>query len=160
MHERRDIVSFPLSFMSTPSTAIAPNKEFTLMLGDSPLIVRTGMLGNQANATVLCQMGDTVVMGNITLSAKARAGVDFLPLQVVFQEKFYAGGKIAGSRFRKREGRPSDDFVLMARVVDRGLRPMILKYFYNDIQIFCTVLSYDFEHEHDVIAANAANLAT
>ncbi|TSC97214.1 MAG: polyribonucleotide nucleotidyltransferase [Candidatus Peregrinibacteria bacterium Greene1014_49] len=107
------------------------------MLGDSPLIVRTGMLANQANASVLCQMGDTVVMGNVTLSAKARAGVDFLPLQVVFQEKFYAGGKIAGSRFRKREGRPSDNFVLMARVVDRGLRPMILKHIRNDIQVFC-----------------------
>ncbi len=129
------------------------------MLGDSPLIVRTGMLGNQANATVLCQMGDTVVMGNLTLSAKARAGVDFLPLQVVFQEKFYAGGKIAGSRFRKREGRPSDDFVLMARVVDRGLRPMILKHIRNDIQVFCTVLSYDFENEYDVAGANAASLA-
>lgn len=146
--------------MSTSSSsAIAPNKEYTLMLGDKPLIVRTGMLGNQANATVLCQMGDTVAMGNLTLSAKARDGVDFLPLQVVFQEKFYAGGKIAGSRFRKREGRPSDDFVLMGRVVDRGLRPMIQKSIRNDIQVFCTVLSYDFENEYDVAAANAASLA-
>lgn len=145
--------------MSTSLAAIAPNKEFTLMLGDSPLIVRTGMLANQANASVLCQMGDTVVMGNVTLSAKARAGVDFLPLQVVFQEKFYAGGKIAGSRFRKREGRPSDNFVLMARVVDRGLRPMILKHIRNDIQVFCTVLSYDFINEYDVAGANAASLA-
>ncbi len=93
------------------------------------------------------------------MSGKARAGVDFLPLQVVYQEKFYAGGKIAGSRFRKREGRPGDDYVLLARVIDRGLRPMFDKNLRKDIQVFCTVLSYDFEHEHDIVSGNAANLA-
>lgn len=135
-------------------------KEYSLELGDKPLLIRTGLLATQANASVVAQMGDTVVLGNCTVSAKPRDAIDFLPLQVVYQEKFYAGGKIAGSRFRKREGRPSDDFVLLARMVDRGLRPMFPKGLYNDIQIFCTVLSYDFEHEHDVVAANAANLAT
>lgn len=135
-------------------------KEYSLELGNKPLIIRTGLLATQANASVVAQMGDTVVLGNCTVSAKPRDAVDFLPLQVVYQEKFYAGGKIAGSRFRKREGRPSDNYVLLGRMVDRGLRPMFPKGFYNDIQIFCTVLSYDFEHEHDVIAANAANLAT
>src|SRR4030095_12688578 len=109
----------------------------------------------QANATVLAQMGDTVAMGNTTVSATERAGVDFLPLQVVYQEKYYAGGKIAGSRFRKREGRPSDDYVLLARVIDRGLRPMFDKNLRKDIQVFCTVLSYDFEHEHDIASGNA-----
>lgn len=135
------------------------NKEYTLTLGDAPFTVRTGQLATQANASVLCQMGDTVVLGNCTVSSRARDGVDFLPLQVVYQEKYYAGGKIAGSRFRKREGRPSDDFVLLARVIDRGLRPMFPKHIRNDIQVFATVLSYDFENNHDVIAANAANLA-
>jgi polyribonucleotide nucleotidyltransferase len=134
-------------------------KEYSLVLGDEPMIVRTGAWATQANATVLCQMGDTVAMGNCTLSSKARAGVDFLPLQVVYQEKFYAGGKIAGSRFRKREGRPGDGYVLLGRVVDRGLRPMFPKHLRRDIQVFCTVLSYDFIHEHDIAAANAANLA-
>lgn len=134
-------------------------KEYTLELGDERLIVRTGAVARQANASVLCQMGDTVVMSNVTVSDKARAGVDFLPLQLVYQEKFYAGGKIAGSRFRKREGRPGDAYVLLGRVIDRGLRPMLPKYMRNDIQVFCTVLSYDFEHEHDIAAANAANLA-
>jgi polyribonucleotide nucleotidyltransferase len=116
------------------------------------------MLGNQANATVLCQMGETVCMGNCTVS-KPREGIDFLPLQVVYQEKYYAGGRIAGSRFRKREGRPSDDYVLLGRVIDRGLRPMFPKHLRNDIQVFCTVLCYDFVAEHDIAAANAANLA-
>ncbi len=134
-------------------------KEYSLELGNQTLKVSTGEIGRQANATVLAQMGDTVCMGNITVSAKPREGVDFLPLQLVYQEKYYAGGKICGGRFRKREGRPSDDFVLLARVIDRGLRPMFPKYLRNDIQVFCTPLSYDFEHEHDVISANAASLA-
>ncbi len=134
-------------------------KEFTLMLGDAPMIVKTGQLATQANSSVLCQMGATVVLGNCTISSKARAGVDFLPLQVVYQEKYYAGGKICGSRFRKREGRPSDDYVLLARVIDRGLRPMFPKHMRQDIQVFSTVLSYDFENEHDIAGANAANLA-
>lgn len=140
--------------------SMSVQKEYSLELGDKPLIIRTGLLANQANASVVAQMGDTVVLGNCTVSAKPRDAIDFLPLQVVYQEKFYAGGKIAGSRFRKREGRPSDDYVLLARMVDRGLRPMFPKGLYNDIQIFCTVLSYDFEHGHDTVAANAANLAT
>src|SRR3989344_3556574 len=106
----------------------AQDKEYSLELGNEKLIIKTGLLANQANASVVCQMGDTVVLGNCTVSAKPRDGVDFLPLQVVFQEKFYAGGKIGGSRFRKLEGRPSDDYVLMARVVDRGLRPMLPKH--------------------------------
>ena len=146
--------------MSTSQTAaFAAQKEYKLELGDKPLVVRTGMIANQANATVLCQMGETVCMGNCTVSSRAREGVNFLPLQVVYQEKYYAGGKIAGSRFRKREGRPADNYVLMGRVVDRGLRPMLPKHLRRDIQVFCTVLSYDFENEHDVASSNAANLA-
>lgn len=153
-------VSFPIYRMSTAQTAaFAAQKEFTLELGDTPLIVRTGLLANQASGTVLCQMGDTVCMSNCTVSSRAREGVDFLPLQVVYQEKYYAGGRIAGGRFRKREGRPGDDYVLMGRMVDRGLRPMLPKQLRRDIQVFCTVLSYDFEHEHDIASANAANLA-
>lgn len=140
-------------------TAIAPNKEYTVELGDQKLVFKTGMLASQANATVLCQMGDTVCMSNVTTSSQARDGVDFLPLQVVYQEKFYAAGKVAGSRFRKREGRPADDFVLTARVIDRGLRPMFAKTIHNDIQVFCTVLSYDFDSEHDIASANSASLA-
>ncbi|TSC58372.1 MAG: polyribonucleotide nucleotidyltransferase [Candidatus Peregrinibacteria bacterium Greene0416_19] len=141
------------------SSFLEPQREFTLELGDEKLMIRTGAIANQANASVFCQMGDTVALGNVTLSATAREGVDFLPLQVVYQEKYYAGGVIGGSRFRKREGRPSDDAVLLGRVIDRGLRPMFPKHFHRDIQVFCTVMSYDFEHEHDVVSANAANIA-
>ncbi len=140
-------------------TFLSPQREFSLELGDKKLTVRTGAIANQANASVLCQTGDTIALANCTVSATARVGVDFLPLQVVYQEKYYAGGFIAGSRFRKREGRPSDDYVLLGRQIDRGLRPMFPKHFHRDIQVFCTVLSYDVENEHDVASANAANLA-
>jgi len=147
-----------MPILSRPPSA-SVQKDFTLMLGDLEMKFSTGLIGTQANATVLCQMGGTVAMGNVTVSAKPRVGVDFLPLQVVFQEKYYAGGRIGGSRFRKREGRPADQFVLLGRVVDRGLRPMLPKHIRNDIQVFCTVLSYDNEQEYDIAAANAANLA-
>ncbi|MBI2635762.1 polyribonucleotide nucleotidyltransferase [Candidatus Peregrinibacteria bacterium] len=138
---------------------LSPQKEYSLELGNQTLIVKLGAIANQANASVICRLGDTIALGNCTVSAKAREGVDFLPLQVVYQEKYYAGGKIAGSRFRKREGRPGDDYILLGRVIDRGLRPMIDKNIRRDIQVFCTVLSYDFEHEHDIVSGNAANLA-
>ena len=140
-------------------SAIATNKEYTVEVGGQKLVFKTGMLAAQANATVVAQMGDTVCMSNCTTSRTARDGVTFLPLQVVYQEKFYAAGKVAGSRFRKREGRPADPFVLTARVIDRGLRPMFAKTIHNDIQVFCTVLSYDFDNEHDMLSANAASLA-
>ncbi len=135
------------------------SKQFTLELGDKKLTIETGQVARQANGSVVCTMGGTVVLGTTTISAKPRDGVDFLPLQVVYQEKYYAGGKIAGSRFRKREGRPGDDYVLLARVIDRGLRPMFPKNVRNDIQVMCTILSYDFENEHDIVSANAANLS-
>ena len=141
------------------SSAIAENKEYTVDVGDQKFVFKTGMLAAQANATVIGQLGDTVCMSNCTTSRTARPGVGFLPLQVVYQEKFYAAGKVAGSRFRKREGRPADLFVLTARVIDRGLRPMFPKTVHNDIQVFCTVLSYDFIAEHDIVSANAASLA-
>ena len=145
--------------MSAKTSALNGQREYTLELGDKPLVIKTGAIAEQANATVLCQTGGTVSMANFTISKQTREGVDFLPLQVVYQEKFYAGGKIAGSRFRKREGKPADSFVLLARVIDRGLRPMFPKTIHNDLQMFCTVLSYDFENEHDIASANAANLA-
>jgi polyribonucleotide nucleotidyltransferase len=143
----------------TQAVASTAQKEYTVSLGEQTLTFKTGLLASQANSTVLCQDGDTLSMANVTLSSRARDGVDFLPLQVVYQEKFYATGKVAGSRFRKREGRPADQYVLMGRIIDRGLRPMFPKAFHNDIQVFCTVLSYDFINEHDITSANAANLA-
>ena len=140
-------------------STLTQDREYSLELGNQTLIVKTGMLAGQANGSVVAQMGDTVSLGTFTVAAKEREGVDFLPLSVTYQEKYYAGGKIAGSRFRKREGRPGDDYILLGRVIDRGLRPMFPKHMHRDIQLMLTVLSYDFEHEHDIVSANAGNLA-
>ena len=123
------------------TAAIAANKEYTLELGDQKLTIKTGMLANQTSATALCQMGDTVSMSNVTLSRTARSGVDFLPLQVVYQEKYYAGGKIGGGRFSKREGRLEPDFGLLGRIVDGGLWRSFPQHFHHDLQVFCSVLS-------------------
>jgi polyribonucleotide nucleotidyltransferase len=135
------------------------DQEYVLELGNQSLTFKSGAIAPLANASVTCQMGDTVSLATCVVAKKEREGVDFLPLQVVYQEKYYAGGKIAGSRFRKREGRPSDDYVLLARVIDRGMRPMFPKHCHRDIQVMLTVLSYDFENEHDIASANAGNLA-
>ena len=136
---------------------MSQQKEYSLQLGEQTLTFKTGLMAGQTNATVLCQLGDTVTMSNITMSARAR-DIDFLPLQLVYQEKYYAGGVIGGGRFRKREGRPADDAILKGRIIDRGLRPMFNKALRRDVQVFCTVVSYDNINDHDVTSANAANL--
>jgi polyribonucleotide nucleotidyltransferase len=135
------------------------DKEYSLELGSQNITFRVGGPASQANASVFAQMGDTVSFAAITMGSKPTK-LDYMPLQVVYEEKYYAGGKIAGSRFRKREGRPADNFILLGRAIDRGLRPMFPQHLRHDIQIICSVLSYDFENEHDVLSANAANLAT
>jgi polyribonucleotide nucleotidyltransferase len=131
-------------------------KTFTLSLGDTELMIHSGKLAQMANGSVVAQIGGTSVLGTATMSAEAR-DIDFLPVMVNYQEKFYAAGMIKGSRFIKREGRPADDKILMGRVVDRQIRPMFPKYIRNDIQIMLTTLSYDRVNEHDILAGIAAS---
>ena len=96
----------------------------------------------QADGSCLVRCQDTVVMVNVTVADKARDGVDFLPLSVDFEEKLYAVGKIPGS-YKRREGKPSDKAILNSRLIDRPLRPLFPKNFYNDISIVATPLSVD-----------------
>lgn len=132
---------------------------FKLPLGDKELIIETGKLAQLANGSCTVQYGDTVVLATATMSKEARPGVNFLPLMVNYQEKLYASGMIKGSRFIKRETRPSDDKILMARVADRTYRPLFPKYFRRDIQVMLTTMSYDREHEHDMVATIAGSVA-
>jgi polyribonucleotide nucleotidyltransferase len=134
-------------------------KTYTLPLGDKELIVEVGKLAQLANGSCTVRYGDTVILATATMSKEARDGVDFLPLMVNYQEKMYASGKIKGSRFIKRETRPSDDKVLMARVADRTYRPLFPKGWHRDIQVMLTTLSYDAENEHDMIATIAGSVA-
>ena len=126
--------------------------EKTLEIEGKTIRLQTGQLAKMAGGAVVASCGGTHVLATATISKSARPGVDFLPLMVNYNEKLYAGGIIKGSRFIKREGRPSDDKILMGRVVDRQLRPLFPKHIRRDIQVMITTLSYDGEQEHDMLA--------
>lgn len=132
---------------------------FTLDLQGKELTIRTGKLAQMANGSVVAGIGGTNILATAVMSGKARDGIDFLPLMVNYQEKLYAAGKIKSSRFQKRETRPSDDKILMGRVIDRQIRPLFPKHIRNDIQVMATTLSYDLENDHDIIAGIAASAA-
>ncbi len=117
-------------------------KIFELKIGDKVVKFETGRFCEQSNGSCVVSCKDTVVMVNVTMSEQAREGVDFFPLGVEFQEKMYSVGKIPGG-FKKREGKPSDKAVLYSRLIDRPLRPLFPKGFYNDVQIVATALSVD-----------------
>jgi len=123
------------------------------------LTIKTGKLALQADAAVLVQYGETVVMATVVQNKQGREGMDFFPLMVEFQEKFYAAGIIKGSRWIKREGRPSDDSVLTGRMVDRTIRPLFDQDDRRDIQVILTVLAIDQENDYDVVALVAASAA-
>jgi polyribonucleotide nucleotidyltransferase len=123
------------------------------------LTLETGRLAGQAQGSITARLGDTVVLATAVVSDEPREGMDYFPLLVDFEERFYAAGKISGSRFIKREGRPSDEAILAARKIDRPIRPLFPKNFRNDVQVVVTVLSYDGENDPDPIAIIAASSA-
>ena len=131
------------------STSPPTTKSFDF--GGRQVTLETGEIGRQADATVLVNMEDTVVMTNVTARREPMPNASFLPLTVDFQEKFYAAGKIPGSFFR-REGRPSEKEILTCRLIDRSIRPLFPKFFYHEIQVVCTVLSFNPEVEADIPA--------
>ncbi len=118
--------------------------------------ISTGELAKQAGGSVLVQYGETIVLGTATMGKPMSPDADFLPLLVEYEEKFYAAGKIKGSRFMKREGKPHDDAILTARLIDRSIRPLFPKGMINDVQVVLTVLSYDTENHSDIPAMVAA----
>lgn len=132
--------------------------ESSIDIGGRTLTLSSGDFAHQANGAVVAQYGETVVLATATMS-EPRDGVHFFPLMVDFEERLYAGGKIKGSRFMKREGRPSDDAVTVARLIDRALRPLFPQHVRNDIQVVITVLAYDHENEPDVLGLIAAQAA-
>ncbi len=130
--------------------------EVASVIGVQELKISTGELAKQAGGSVLVQYGETIVLGTATMGHPLSKDADFLPLLVEYEEKFYAAGKIKGSRFMKREGRPNDDAILTARLIDRSIRPLFPDGMINDVQVVLTVLSYDGENDADVPAMIAA----
>ncbi len=118
----------------------AIKKEF--QYGDHKVILETGEIARQADGAVMINMGDTVVLCTVVGSKEAIEGRDFFPLTVDYQEKTYAAGKIPGGFFR-REGRPSEKEILVARLIDRPIRPLFPKGFTNEVQVICTVISHN-----------------
>ncbi len=116
-----------------------------------------GKLAPQATASVLGRLGDTVVL--VTVVEGGKTDLDYFPLSVEYIEHLYAGGKIKGSRWVKRDGRPSDNAILAGRVIDRSIRPLFPKAFKNAVQIVVTVLSVDGENEADILALNTVSAA-
>ena len=134
-------------------------KSFTLSLGGRDLVIETGTLAKQASGSVTVRYGDTVVLATAVMSKEMSRITGYFPLMVDFEERYYAAGKIKGSRFIKREGRPSDDSVLSGRAIDRTVRPLFNSRMRNEVQVIATVLSYDGENDSDLVAMIAASAA-
>jgi polyribonucleotide nucleotidyltransferase len=122
------------------------------------LSLETGKIARQASGSVLAKYGNTTILCAVTVANKAAEGADFFPLTVHYIEKFYAAGKIPGGFF-KREAKPSDAATLTSRLIDRPIRPLFPSNFYNEVNVVCTVLSYDASSTPDVVALIAASAA-
>jgi polyribonucleotide nucleotidyltransferase len=134
------------------------SKKFDVTVGSRLMTYETGRLAMQAGGAVTLRMGDTMVFAAATMSSEIRPGIDFLPLTVDYEERMYAGGRIPGSFFR-REGRPTEEAVLTARLTDRPLRPLFPKDLRNDVQVIVYSFSVDNENPIDILAVNAASAA-
>ena len=134
------------------------NQSFTCEIGGRSLSIETGKLAGQASGTITMRYGDSVVLVTACMSDKPREGTDFLPLTIDYEERLYAAGKIPGG-FIRREGRPSQDATLASRLTDRSLRPLLPKWWRNDIQVVITVLSADQENDPDILAVIGGSAA-
>lgn len=133
-------------------------KQFTAQVGGKPLTFATGKLAGQAGGAVEIRVGDTMLFCAATMSSQPRAGINFFPLSVDFEERMYAGGRIPGGFFR-REGRPTENAILTSRLTDRPLRPLFPKDMRNDVQVIIYALSADNDDILDVLAINVASAA-
>ena len=133
-------------------------QEFQVEVAGKPFKLTISQMANQANAAVIGQYGDTSVLATVVMGDKDRA-LDYFPLVVDYEERFYAAGKIIGSRFVRREGRPSEEAVLSGRMIDRTLRPLFDQRMRRDVQVVLTVLSYDELNDPDFVSLLSASTA-
>ena len=126
--------------------------------GGKKLILETGKIARQADGAIIATSGETVVISTVVGAKKVDPDTDYFPLQVNYQEKYYAAGKIPGGYF-KREARPTQSETLISRLIDRPIRPLFPENFRNEVQILPTVLSYDNENQTDIISIIASSAA-
>ena len=134
-------------------------KKFETDLGGRKLIVEIGRLAMQADAALTVSYGETVVLATAVMSRNTRPEINYFPLTVDFDEKLYAAGRIKGSRWVKREGRPADEAILSSRLIDRTLRPLFNQRLRNEVQVILTTLSFDGQNDPDVLGIFAASTA-
>ncbi|HEY4522436.1 MAG TPA: hypothetical protein VJH91_02260 [Candidatus Paceibacterota bacterium] len=131
-------------------------KEYSLDIGGKTMTAEFNDWADQANGSVLLRYGNSAVLATVVMGRESDK--DYFPLSVEYEEKFYAAGAILGSRFMRREGRPSDEAVLSGRIVDRTIRPLFPKGMKRDVQVIISVLSIE-DYDTDILAVNAASLA-
>lgn len=133
-------------------------KRLTYKIGDNELVLETGYLAKQANGAVYAEYGGVAILATVCASSSSQEGLDYVPLTVDYNEKYYAAGKIPGG-FIKREGRPKDKEILVSRLIDRPMRPLFKKEFGRDIQIIPTCVSTDMVNPSDIVAVIASSAA-
>src|SRR5947199_7147464 len=134
------------------------SEKVTAPLGDKQIIIETGKLAKQADGAFTVQLGETIVIVAAVAATKAKAGQDFFPLTVDYREKAAAAGKFPGGYF-KREGRPTEKEILTSRLIDRPIRPLFPKGWFNEVQVQSIVLSADGENDPDMLALVGASAA-
>src|SRR5215207_9967530 len=126
--------------------------------GGRKLVLETGKIARQADGAVLATYGETTVLATVVAAKEPREGIDFMPLTVDYQEKYYAAGRIPGGYF-KREGRPTEKETLVSRLIDRPFRPLFADGWRCETQVIVTVLSHDLENDPDILAMVASSAA-
>jgi polyribonucleotide nucleotidyltransferase len=134
-------------------------QPYTLKLQDKTISLELTDLAEQANGSVLVRQGDTVILVTAVSASSAFANQGFFPLTVDYEERFYAAGKILGSRFVRREGKPQDEAIITSRLIDRAIRPLFPKGFRKEVQVIATCLSWDAENDSDVLGLLGASVA-
>src|SRR3989344_4113647 len=135
------------------------SKKYTTEVGGKILTAEFTDMAHQANGSCLVTYGGTVVLATAVQSKNAREGIDFFPLTVDYEEKFYAAGMILGSRFLRREGKASDEAILVSRLIDRSIRPLFNQKTRNETQVIVLTLSIDEDNDPDILAILATSLA-
>jgi polyribonucleotide nucleotidyltransferase len=133
-------------------------KEYSVEIGGRTLTAVFSDLAEQAHGAVMLKYGDNIVLATACMSKDSQKGLGFFNLTVDYMERFYAAGKISGSRFVKREGKPSEDAILASRVIDRTIRPLFDQSIRHAVQVIVTVISVD-DFDPTILAVNAASLA-
>lgn len=134
-------------------------KTYKSELGKRDLIVQINDIAEQANGSVFIRYGDTMVLATAVMSKENKGDQGFFPLTVEYEERYYAAGKIKGARYVRREGKPSDEAICNARLIDRSIRPLFPENLKREVQVVVTVLSFDGENDPDILGLIAASLA-